>query len=113
MERDRKAENRGDGSPFRRLPMSCAASIQVLRFLLPVRRLWLQSVLGVQGLMQVLMKERNGGAWTAEDRAQIRLCLKALGSAAPMLALLSLPGGSLLLPLLAWILDRRGRGRET
>jgi hypothetical protein len=93
--------------------MPTAAAIRVASFLLPMRRLWLQSVLSVQGLMQVLMKERNGGAWTPEDRAQIRQCLKSLAHLAPALALFSLPGGSLLLPCLAWVLDRRtGRARE-
>ncbi|HWQ10977.1 MAG TPA: hypothetical protein VN436_17780 [Holophaga sp.] len=93
--------------------MTNAASVRVASFLLPMRRLWLQAVLSVQGLMQVLMKERNGGEWTAEDRTQIRQCLKSLAHLAPALALFSLPGGSLLLPLLAWILDRRtGKGRE-
>ena len=92
--------------------MSSAISIRAMSFLLPMRRLWLQSVLSVQGLMQVLMKERNGEAWTPEDRAQIRQCLKSLAHLAPALALFSLPGGSLLLPLLAWFLDRRsGRNR--
>jgi hypothetical protein len=87
--------------------MASAASIRALSLLLPMRRLWLQSVLNVQGLMQVLMKERNGAAWTAADHRQIRQCLKSLAHLAPALALFTLPGGSLLLPILAWFLDRR------
>ena len=84
-----------------------APSIRWPGFLLPLRRLWLQSVLSVQGLIQLLMKERNGAAWTPGDRLQIRQHLKMLGEAAPALALFALPGGTLLLPLLAWFLDRR------
>jgi len=76
----------------------------------PLKRLWLQSVLGVQGLMQLLMKERNGERWTDEDRLLIRSHLRSLGELAPAIALFALPGGSLLLPLLAWFLDRR-KGR--
>lgn len=78
-----------------------------LRWLLPLKQLWLQSVLGIQGLMQLLMKERNGERWTPEDRRLIRRHLRALGELVPFLALFALPGGSLLLPLLAWFLDRR------
>lgn len=82
----------------------------VLPGLLPLKRLWLQAVLGVQGLMQLLMKERNGARWTPEDRVLIRRHLRTLGGLVPFLALFALPGGSLLLPLLAWFLDRR-KGR--
>jgi hypothetical protein len=81
--------------------------------LLPLKRLWLQSVLSVQGLMQLLMKPRNGEPWTPEDRRELRRHFRALWDLAPMLALFSLPGGTLLLPLLAWFLDRRqARQRE-
>ena len=87
-----------------------AALSRVLSGLLPLKRLWLQSVLGVQGLMQLLMKERNGERWTPEDRLLIRRHLRTLGGLVPVLALFALPGGSLLLPLLAWFLDRRRGG---
>jgi hypothetical protein len=60
--------------------------------------------------MQLLMKERNGERWTDEDRLLIRRHLRTLGGLVPILALFALPGGSLLLPLLAWFLDRR-RGK--
>jgi hypothetical protein len=61
----------------------------------------------IQGFMQLLMKPRNGMPWSAEDRAAILLHLKHLAKTLPVLVIFTLPGGSLLLPLLAWFLDRR------
>jgi hypothetical protein len=87
--------------------MSIATAIRTSPILLPLKRIWLQSVLSIQGLMQLLMKQRNGEPWTPEDRQEIRRHFRALRDLAPMLALFSLPGGTLLLPLLAWFLDRR------
>jgi hypothetical protein len=84
-----------------------------------VRRLYdklkqaiLREVLAVRGLMQLLMKRRNTKvAWTKDEKAEIQTHLKSLSKTVPMLLLFSLPGGSLLLPLLALALDRR-RGRR-
>jgi hypothetical protein len=61
----------------------------------------------IQGFMQLLMKPRNGMPWSAEDRAAILLHLKHLAKTLPVLVIFTLPGGSLLLPFLAWFLDRR------
>lgn len=61
----------------------------------------------VRGLMPLLMKRRNGGAWTPEDRALLRSHMRRLGVLTPYLALSVLPGGFIALPILAWWLDRR------
>jgi hypothetical protein len=61
----------------------------------------------IQGFMQLLMKPRNGLPWSAADRAAILVHLKHLARSLPVLVIFTLPGGSLLLPLLAWFLDRR------
>jgi len=61
----------------------------------------------IQGFMQLLMKPRNGMPWSVEDRAAILVHLKHLAKSLPVLVIFTLPGGSLLLPLLAWFLDRR------
>jgi hypothetical protein len=61
----------------------------------------------LQEFMQLLMKRRNGMRWTREDKVAIRTYLRRLASSLPFLAIFTLPGGSLLLPLLAWHLDRR------
>ena len=61
----------------------------------------------VRGLMPLLMKRRNGGTWTPEDRALLRSHMRRLGVLTPYLALSVLPGGFIALPILAWWLDRR------
>jgi hypothetical protein len=69
----------------------------------------LRDLYHIQGFMRLLMKPRNGMPWTTEDKAAIRLHLKSVAASLPMLAVFTLPGGMLLLPLLAWHLDRRKR----
>jgi hypothetical protein len=68
----------------------------------------LTQVLGIRGLMELLMKTRNTGErWTPEEVRQIRGHLKHLARMLPVIVVFLLPGGSLLLPFLAAILDRR------
>ncbi len=78
-------------------------------FLVELKAIGLRDLYHIQGFMNVLMKPRNGMPWTAEDKAAIRLHLKTVAASLPMLAVFTLPGGMLLLPLLAWHLDRRKR----
>ncbi len=61
----------------------------------------------VQGLLPLLMKQRNGGTWTPEDYAQLRAHLRSLTSLSPYLVALLAPGSVFWFPLLAWWLDRR------
>lgn len=65
----------------------------------------------VRGLIPLLMKRRNGEPWTKEDRAILMRDLRALSNLSPYLIPLLMPGGVLLLPLLAWWLDRRSQRR--
>ncbi len=76
-------------------------------FLVELKAIGLRDLYHIQGFMRLLMKPRNGMPWTAEDKAEIRLHLKSVAASLPMLAVFTLPGGMLLLPLLAWYLDRR------
>jgi hypothetical protein len=71
------------------------------------RRHLLSEILQVRGLMPLLMKQRNKGRWSPEDRAQLRIHLRRLSDLSPYLVVLALPGSFLLLPMLAWWLDRR------
>ncbi len=71
------------------------------------KRHLLQEILQVRGLMPLLMKQRNRGRWTPEDRAELRVHLRRLSNLSPYLVVLALPGSVLLLPALAWWLDRR------
>lgn len=65
----------------------------------------------VRGLMPLLMKHRNGGQWTPEEKKELLMQLRALSRISPGLLFLLLPGSVLLLPLYAWWLDRRQRPR--
>ena len=76
-------------------------------FLVELKAIGLRDLYHIQGFMNLLMKPRNGMPWTAEDKAAIRLHLKSVAASLPMLAVFTLPGGMLLLPFLAWRLDRR------
>jgi len=71
------------------------------------REFLIREMLQVKGLMPLLMKRRNKQRWTAEDKAQLGAYLRQLSYISPYLAVLVLPGGLLMLPALAWWLDRR------
>lgn len=65
----------------------------------------------MRGLMQLLMKQRNGYRWTETDRRKIRAQLRKLASLSPYMVLFVSPGGFLAMPVLAWWLDRRRQKR--
>lgn len=66
----------------------------------------------IQGLLPLLMKQRNGSRWTPAERAQLRGHLRNLTSLSPYLLVLLTPGSFVLFPLLAWWLDRRRQKRD-
>jgi hypothetical protein len=73
----------------------------------------LRQISEVKGLLTLLMRPRNTGRrWTADEKKQIVEHLKAVSKTLPMLVLFSLPGGSLFLPVFAFLLDRRRIRRE-
>ncbi|MBP1715443.1 MAG: hypothetical protein H6Q42_3646 [Deltaproteobacteria bacterium] len=66
----------------------------------------------MQGFLFLLFKERNTESkWTREEKEQIKAYLKRLSAYVPVIILFILPGGSLMLPILAEILDRRKQRR--
>jgi hypothetical protein len=67
----------------------------------------LADVTEIRGFMPLLMKQRNGLHWTSQDRRLISKQLRSLARLGPYAVIILLPGGLLLLPLLAWWLDRR------
>jgi hypothetical protein len=64
-----------------------------------------------QTLMPLLMKPRNGAKWTLDEKRELVDHLKRITGMGRYVALLLLPGGLALLPLLAWWLDRRREKR--
>lgn len=65
-----------------------------------------------RGLLPLLMKRRNGERWSAEERELLLRDLRALSRLSPYLVPLLMPGGVLLLPVLAWWLDHRRHRRK-
>ena len=67
----------------------------------------LNEITQVKGLLPLLMKQRNKQRWTSEDKAELALHLKRLSDLSPYLIVVAMPCGLLMLPALAWWLDRR------
>lgn len=66
----------------------------------------------IRGLMPLLMRQRNGLRWSQEDLQEIKLQFRALFRLCPYLTLILMPGGFLILPFIAWWLDRRRQKRD-
>lgn len=85
-----------------------AALLRSLRELTARERQFLRNeIVQVRGLMPLLMKPRNGQRWTLEEKRELASHLRRLSSISPYLVVLAMPGGVLMLPALAWWLDRR------
>jgi hypothetical protein len=77
------------------------------------RRFLTSEIVQVRGLMPLLMKQRNNEQWTPEEKQELAMHLRRLSSISPYLVVLAIPGGLLLLPMLAWWLDRRRNRKRT
>ncbi|NLI30540.1 MAG: hypothetical protein GX423_10775 [Nitrospiraceae bacterium] len=67
----------------------------------------------VKGLMALLMKHRNSGIlWTPEEKAELRFHLREIARVVPVLLIFLLPFGSVFLPVLAVVVDRRAKTRS-
>lgn len=67
----------------------------------------LAELMSARGMMPLLMKARNGGQWTPEEKAELLGHLRRMAHISPYLIALMLPGSVLMLPVYAWWLDRR------
>ncbi len=73
----------------------------------------LRSEMGqIKGALLLLMKQRNGGSWTTEERQQLKQMIRSLSSVSPYLLVWAVPGSLLILPFLAWHLDTRRKRRS-
>ena len=82
------------------------------KLLIKNREFILMEVLAVKGLMCLLMKDRNTGEkWTGEEKTEIKNHLRNISKVIPVILVFLLPGGSLFLPFLAEVLDRRNKRR--
>ncbi len=77
------------------------------------KALFFQEAQRISGFLYLLMKQRNTGEkWTPEERKEIKKQLKILAMYVPILLIFLLPGGSLMLPFLAEVMDRRKVSRR-
>ncbi len=82
------------------------------RLIIKNREFILTEVLAVKGLMHLLMKNRNTGEkWSREEKTEIKNHLRNISKVIPVIIVFLLPGGSLFLPFLAEVLDRRKKRR--
>jgi len=65
-----------------------------------------------QEMMPLLMKPRNGERWTPQDKRELVGHFRRLSKMSPYIALVVIPGGFALLPLVAWWLDKRRARRK-
>jgi hypothetical protein len=73
----------------------------------------LREALAYKGFMQILMKRRNTGEkWTKEEKKLIKQHLKTMALVVPALIVFLPPGGSIFLPILVDVLDRRKEIRK-
>lgn len=66
----------------------------------------------IKGALTLLMKQRNGGTWSVEDRQELRKLMRSITSVSPYLLIWVVPGSMLILPFLAWHLDTRRKRRS-
>lgn len=69
-------------------------------------------IIHARGLIPLLMKHRNGKSWTKDERILLLRELRAVSNLSPYLLPLVMPGGALMLPVLAWWMDCRSQRRE-
>ncbi len=82
------------------------------RHILKNRALMLREIRFASEFMRLLLKQRNTGRrWTKEETILLRYQLRHILLYVPVLIIFVLPFGTLLLPLLAEILDRRDEER--
>lgn len=67
----------------------------------------LAELIATRGIMPLLMKVRNGGHWSPDEKLELIRHLRHMVRLSPYLIALVLPGSILFLPVYAWWLDRR------
>ena len=86
----------------------------IKRLVISNKEFILKEVLAAKGLMQLLMKPRNTSQkWTAEEKREVIIYLKRISKTIPVVVIFCLPFGSLFLPILIEMLDRRKVKRLT
>ncbi|MDT0140522.1 hypothetical protein [Acidovorax sp. PRC11] len=66
----------------------------------------------MRGSVVWLLRQRRQGRWSAEERERLRGVMRSASSVSPYLLVWAVPGSLLLLPFMAWFIDRRRTARE-
>lgn len=66
----------------------------------------------MRGSVAWLLRQRRQGRWSAEERERLRGVMRSASSVSPYLLVWAVPGSLLLLPFMAWFIDRRRIARE-
>jgi hypothetical protein len=66
----------------------------------------------MKGAWPLLMKQRNGGKWSPEEKARLKSMVRSASAVSPYLFIWAIPGSVILLPFLAWYLDTRRKNRR-
>ena len=65
----------------------------------------------MKGAWPLLMKQRDGGKWSPEEKARLKVMVRSASAVSPYLFIWAIPGSVILLPFLAWYLDSRRKSR--
>jgi hypothetical protein len=77
------------------------------------KRRFSSELVHMRGAWPLLMKQRNGGKWTAEEKTKLKMMVRSASSVSPYLFVWAIPGSVLLLPFLAWFLDKQRRRKSS
>ena len=71
------------------------------------KRRFRDELVQMKGAWPLLMKQRNGGKWTPEEKVELKTMVRSASSVSPYLFIWAVPGSMLMLPFLAWFLDKQ------
>lgn len=71
------------------------------------KRRFSSELVHMRGAWPLLMKQRNGGKWTPEEKTTLNAMVRSASDVSPYLFIWAIPRSMLLLPFLAWFLDKR------
>lgn len=66
----------------------------------------------MKGSVVWLVRQRRLGAWTTTEREHLRSVMRSASSVSPYLLIWVVPGSLLVLPFMAWFIDRRRRDKS-
>ncbi len=75
------------------------------------KRRFRDELVHMKGAWPLLMKQRNGGTWTPDDKVKLKTMVRSASSVSPYLFIWAIPGSMILLPFLAWFLDKNRKRR--